>query len=105
MMCHPVYLYLILLGLMSDGQNRALQLGYISGTAKLKVNPTQVRDVMGHPLLDKEQTSLQGDHSACGEPPVNFKTKVPFWPGLAWPSQAKAELTRGLPQAEWSPCI
>ena len=34
---------------------------------------------------------LQGDHSACGEPPVDFKAKVPFWPGLAWPSQTKAE--------------
>ena len=36
--------------------------------------------------------TVQGDHSACGEPPVDFKTKVPFWPGLAWTSQAKAEL-------------
>ena len=27
--------------------------------------------------------SIQGDHSACDEPPVDFKTKVPFWPGLA----------------------
>ena len=30
-------------------------------------------------------------YSACGELPVDFKAKVPFWPGLPWPSQAKAE--------------
>ena len=24
---------------------------------------------------------VQGDHSACGKPPVDFKTKVPLWPG------------------------
>ena len=24
--------------------------------------------------------------------PADFKTKVPFWPGLTWPSQAKVEL-------------
>ena len=56
----------------------------------------------------RNRANVQGDHSSCGEPPVDFKTKVPFWPGLAWPSQAKAELllsTGGLPQAEWSPCM
>ena len=26
--------------------------------------------------------TVQGDHSACGEPPVDFRTKVPFWPGF-----------------------
>ena len=35
---------------------------------------------------------LQGDHSGRTKPPVGFKTKVPLWPGLAWPGQAKAEL-------------
>ena len=25
---------------------------------------------------------IQGDHSTCSKPPVDFKTKVPFWPGL-----------------------
>ena len=30
---------------------------------------------------------LQGDHSPCGEPPVDFKTKVQFWPGLARPKR------------------
>ena len=30
---------------------------------------------------------IQGDHSACGEPPIDFKAKVPFWPGLPWPSE------------------
>ena len=49
---------------------------------------------------------LQGDHSACGDPPVDFKTKVPFWPGLAWPSGTFVlKSTGGSPQAEWSPCI
>ena len=28
-------------------------------------------------------TKIQGDPSACDEPPVDFKTKVPFWPDLA----------------------
>ena len=37
-------------------------------------------------------TALQGDHSPCAKPPVDFKTKVPFRPGLPWPGQAKAEL-------------
>ena len=36
--------------------------------------------------------SVQDDTSGCGEPPVDFKTKVPFWPGLSWPGQAKTEL-------------
>ena len=40
--------------------------------------------MMGHPV--------QSDHSACGEPPVNFKTKVPLWPGQGRTGQAKAEL-------------
>ena len=35
--------------------------------------------------------ALQGDHSACAKPPVDFKTKVPLWPGLPRPGQAKAE--------------
>ena len=28
---------------------------------------------------------LQGDHSACAKPPIDFKSKVPLWPGLTWP--------------------
>ena len=28
-------------------------------------------------------TYRQGDTSHCLKPPVDFKTKVPFWPGLA----------------------
>ena len=36
--------------------------------------------------------SIQGDHSACAKPPVDFKTKVPLWPGQARADQAKAEL-------------
>ena len=36
--------------------------------------------------------TLQGDTARCLKPPVDFKPKVPFWHGLAWFSQAKAEL-------------
>ena len=36
--------------------------------------------------------SIQGDHSGRNKPPVDLKTKVPLWPDLAWPGQAKAEL-------------
>ena len=35
---------------------------------------------------------VQGDPSYCAKPPVDFKTKIPLWPGLPWPGQAKAEL-------------
>ena len=35
---------------------------------------------------------LQGDTSHCAKPPVDFKTKVLFWPGLVWPGQDKGEL-------------
>ena len=35
---------------------------------------------------------LQGDHSTCSKPPVEFKTEVPFWPGQARTGQAEAEL-------------
>ena len=34
----------------------------------------------------------QGDHSTCAKPPVDFKTKVPLWPGQARAGQAKTEL-------------
>ena len=37
-------------------------------------------------------TGTQGDHSGRTKPPVDFKAKVPLWPGIAWPGQAKAEL-------------
>ena len=36
--------------------------------------------------------NVQGDHSACAKPLVDFETKVSLWPGQARPSQAKAEL-------------
>ena len=32
---------------------------------------------------------LQGDHSACAKPPVDFTTKVPLWPSLPWPARPK----------------
>ena len=33
-------------------------------------------------------TYVQGDTSRCAKPPVDFKTKVPLWPGLPWPGQS-----------------
>ena len=53
------------------------------------------------------QDKVQGDHSACGEPPVDFKTKVPLWPGLARPGQNGTFVLKSMgssSQAEWSPC-
>ena len=35
---------------------------------------------------------VQGDHSTCSKPPVDFRTKVPFWLGQARTGQTKAEL-------------
>ena len=35
---------------------------------------------------------IQGDHSAFAKPPVDFKTKVPLWPGQARAGQVKVEL-------------
>ena len=36
--------------------------------------------------------TLQGDPSGSSKPPVDIKTQVPFWPGMAWAGQAKTEL-------------
>ena len=41
-------------------------------------------------LRPAEIIHLQGDTALCLKPTVDFKTKVPFWPRLPWPSQAKA---------------
>ena len=41
-----------------------------------------------HIAPSERRSPLQGDHSACSKPPVDFRTKVPLWSGLAWPSQA-----------------
>ena len=43
------------------------------------------------PCVNEEKIQ-QGDHSACAKPPVDFKTKVPLWPGQARAAQAKVEL-------------
>ena len=37
-------------------------------------------------------SNLQSDNYTCSKPPVDFKTKVPFWPGQGRTGQAKAEL-------------
>ena len=36
--------------------------------------------------------TVQDDTLGCGEPPVDIKTKVPFWAGQARTDQAKTEL-------------
>ena len=36
--------------------------------------------------------ALQGDTSRWPKPPVDFKTKVPLWPGQARLGQARTEL-------------
>ena len=49
--------------------------------------------------------SVQGDHSACAKPPVDFKTKVPLRPGQARPGQIRTFVSTGdFAPAEWSPC-
>ena len=35
---------------------------------------------------------VQGNHTTCAKPPVDFKTKVPLLPGLPWPGLAKGKL-------------
>ena len=50
---------------------------------------------------------IQGDTSRCPKPPVDFKTKVPFWPGLTWPGQSRTfvlKSTGGFEQRDVSPC-
>ena len=39
---------------------------------------------------------VQGDTSGCGEPPVDFKTKVLFWPGPCKLSRCTSEQNRRL---------
>ena len=51
--------------------------------------------------------SVQGDHSACAKPPINFKTEVPLGTGRARPVQSGTSVLKlmgGFPQAEWSRC-
>ena len=55
------------------------------------------------------EISIQGDTSDCGEPPVDFKTKVPFWPGKARTVQVRPKWnffksTGGSSQPDMSPC-
>ena len=40
----------------------------------------------------KSHLIVHGDTSGCDEPPVDFKTKVPLWPGQTRTGQAKTEL-------------
>ena len=36
----------------------------------------------------QEYVKVQDDTSRSAKPPIDFKTKVPFWPTLAWPGQS-----------------
>ena len=44
---------------------------------------------------------IQGDTSCWFKPPVDIKTKVPFWPSLPWTGQAKTELLFWYQRAAW----
>ena len=45
--------------------------------ANLNINITSI-GIHGFNMLNLQ--TIQGDHSAYDEPPVDFKTKVPLWP-------------------------
>ena len=47
---------------------------------------------------------VQGDHSACSKPPVDIKSKVPFWPVQARPDHVDLMSMGGLNQPDVSPC-
>ena len=57
---------------------------------------SRVQTVYRVPICPKGSLSYsdpsQGDTAGCLKPPVDFSTEVLFWPGLAWPGQAKTEL-------------
>ena len=65
--------------------------GVLEGVDALKVDGLVMR---GPTIIVKiiSKTKVQGDHSPCAKPPVDFKTKVRFWPVQARTGQAKAEL-------------
>ena len=44
------------------------------------------------PNTKKPLCIVQGDHSPCAKPRIDFKTKVPLWPGQVRAGQAKTEL-------------
>ena len=54
------------------------------------------------------EANVQDDNSTRSKPPVDLNKKVPPWPGLSWPGQAKTERflksTEGFEQVEFSPC-
>ena len=49
-----------------------------------------------------QKFNVQGDNSTCSKPPVDFKTKVLFWPGQSRTSVLKS--MGGFKQVELSPC-
>ena len=52
-------------------------------------------------------TLVQGDTVGSSKPPADFRTKVPFLPGLAWPGQSGTfvlKSTEGLELPAVSPC-
>ena len=65
-----------------------LHTGFMSCFAQIPIHKILLKVARSR----KKRAKLQGDHSACGEPPVDFRTKFLVWPGQARPGQAKAEL-------------
>ena len=56
-------------------------LSHVNEITKIRSNSSnQVRKVTLHVTVSN---NLQGDTARCLKPPVDFKTKVPFWPALA----------------------
>ena len=66
----------------------------LTTNTKLKlVSPTPIPErIFSRKIRKVTRTTLQGDTSGCFKPPVDIRSKVQFWPGLAWLGQAKTEL-------------
>ena len=72
------------------GQERALHVGYDLDLLGRQVEPTYLVELLhkGGPTefntgnMMFVTIEIQGDHSPCAKPPVDYETKVPFWPGL-----------------------
>ena len=65
-----------------------LKIGYIASVScplQTVPNKTNILSVV-HPA-QLTPSYIQGDTSGCDEPPVDIKTKVPFWPGQARPKR------------------
>ena len=67
--------------------------GWGAATKQGPSRSSQCKEENKHNLAhDGMRNVVQGDTSGCDEPPVDFKSKVPFWPNQARADQAKTEL-------------